>query len=134
MSMTTRALVVCAIAISLSAQVTNQFEVADVHPSVRADGIRMPFINSEMRGGYIRGGRYELQHATIADLIGVAQASMRIRWLAARAGSIPTNSTSSPKPLAMQQRKCSGRCCNRFLRNVSSWLSILTPDRFLHMP
>ena len=48
------------------------FEAADVHLSAKAAGIRLPFINSEMRGGFLRGGRYELHNATLPDLIGTA--------------------------------------------------------------
>src|ERR1700722_8088370 len=72
MSMVTRALLVFALVWLGDAQETNRFEVVDVHSSLKTKGIRMPFINSEMRGGYVRGGRYELHNATMADLIGVA--------------------------------------------------------------
>jgi hypothetical protein len=41
------------------------FEAADVHPITVA-------IDSVMRGGYLRNGRYELRNATMADLIGAA--------------------------------------------------------------
>jgi uncharacterized protein (TIGR03435 family) len=49
------------------------FEMADVHVSPqKAAIIRLPSINSEMRGGFVRDDRYELHNATITDLIGNA--------------------------------------------------------------
>ncbi len=70
MTSSTRTLVVC-LAIMSQAYAQN-FEAADIHPSARTAGIRLPGINSEMRGGFTRDGRYELHSATMADLIGVA--------------------------------------------------------------
>lgn len=48
------------------------FDAADIHASAAVTGIRLPFINSAMRGGYMRGGRYELRRATMTDLIATA--------------------------------------------------------------
>ncbi len=82
MTSTTRRVVVCAIvcrAMSYGLQAQQKtddshpaFEAADVHASGKTAGIRLPFINSEMRGGFLRGGRYELRNATMPDLIGTA--------------------------------------------------------------
>ena len=70
MTSATRTLVVCLAMVSQA--YAQKFEVADIHPSARTTGIRLPGINSEMRGGFTRDGRYELHAATMADLIGVA--------------------------------------------------------------
>jgi uncharacterized protein (TIGR03435 family) len=70
MSTTTRTLVVCLIAPCLFAvaqEAPPVFEVSDVHASA-------PSTDSNMRGGFIRGGRYELRNATMVDLIGNAWA------------------------------------------------------------
>src|SRR5580704_15346726 len=76
MSKTTRTLVVCATAFSAilsrsDAQKTDAafpaFEVADIHAST-------PGANSNVGGGFIRGGRYELHAATMVDLIRTAYA------------------------------------------------------------
>jgi uncharacterized protein (TIGR03435 family) len=83
MTSVTRRLVVCAVAcLAMAGRSGAQqkaedegravFEAADVHASARTATIRLPFINSEMRGGYIRAGRYELRNATMSDLIGTA--------------------------------------------------------------
>src|SRR5665213_247541 len=81
MTSITRRLAVCAIgclamANRSAAQQRSEdrpvFEAADIHASAKAAGIRLPFINSEMRGGYLRAGRYELRNATMPDLIGTA--------------------------------------------------------------
>jgi len=74
MNKTTRTLVVCLIAFlaGVKAARAQKFEAADIHPSVRTRAIRMPYINSEMRAGFTGGGRYELQMATMTDLIGFA--------------------------------------------------------------
>ena len=80
MTSITRRFVVCAVAClamvgrSRAQQRDDRpvFEAADIHASAKVAGIRLPFINSEMRGGYIRAGRYELRNATMADLVGTA--------------------------------------------------------------
>jgi uncharacterized protein (TIGR03435 family) len=80
MTSITRRLVVCAVAcLAIASRSDAQqrddrpvFEAADIHASARTTKIRLPFINSEMRGGYIRAGRYELRNATMSDLIGTA--------------------------------------------------------------
>jgi uncharacterized protein (TIGR03435 family) len=72
---TTHTLVVCAIACLTIATRSGaqEFEAADIHPSVGTEGIHLPGgINSNMRGGFIRGGRYELHNATIVDLTRIA--------------------------------------------------------------
>lgn len=53
---------VCTLA---TAQVRPQFEIADVHASAHAT-------NAFMRGGVVRAGIYQIQTATMADLIGAA--------------------------------------------------------------
>jgi uncharacterized protein (TIGR03435 family) len=69
MDKTTRMLVVCAIAVlAISGRSDGQqteFEAADVHAGVSG-------ASSIMRGGFMRGGRYELHSATMVDLIRTA--------------------------------------------------------------
>jgi uncharacterized protein (TIGR03435 family) len=80
MTSTTRRVVVCAVCwLAMAGRSGAQqrddhsvFEAADIHASAKGAGIRLPYINSEMRGGYIRAGRYELRNATMSDLIGTA--------------------------------------------------------------
>ena len=68
MKTTTRTLVVCLITPCLFAEAQESqpvFELADVRASASST-------DSNMRGGFIRGGRYELRNATMVDLIGTA--------------------------------------------------------------
>jgi len=51
---------------------TPVFEAADIHSSVKTVAIRLPEINSQMRGALTGNGRYELHRATMVDLIGIA--------------------------------------------------------------
>lgn len=68
MKTTTRTLVVCLVAPCLFAEAQESqpvFELADVRASASST-------ESNMRGGFIRGGRYKLRNATMVDLIGTA--------------------------------------------------------------
>jgi len=65
-------LVLCLLACATAGIAQTTFEAADIHASAGTSGIRLPFINSEMRGGYNRAGRYELHNATLTDLIATA--------------------------------------------------------------
>ena len=68
-----RVLLVCAVAIATRSAAQTPaapdanpvFEVADVHAS-------LPVAHPSLRGGFIRGGRYDLRNATMVDLIAAA--------------------------------------------------------------
>jgi uncharacterized protein (TIGR03435 family) len=55
----------CAIALAQTAEKPPAFDLADVHPSAHV-------INPYMRGGVLRGGRYDVRTATMVDLIAAA--------------------------------------------------------------
>jgi hypothetical protein len=49
-----------------------EFDAAAIHASAGLPSIHLPMLDSSMRGGQMRQGRYEVQGATLVDLIGVA--------------------------------------------------------------
>jgi len=67
-------LVVCAAAslITVSRSPAQQFDAAAIHTSAGLPSIHLPMLDSSMRGGQIRQGRYEVHSATLVDLIAVA--------------------------------------------------------------
>ena len=74
MSTRIHTLVVCiAMAMTLTHRSTAQeFEVTDIHASSGLPSIHLPMLNSSMRSGQSRHGRYEMRSATVTDLIGAA--------------------------------------------------------------
>ncbi|HEY4087706.1 MAG TPA: TIGR03435 family protein [Bryobacteraceae bacterium] len=71
MSRRLHTLVVCAAA-SLTIVSAQQFDAAAIHASAGLPVIHMPMLDSSMRGGQIRQGRYEVRSATLVDLIATA--------------------------------------------------------------
>ena len=74
MSRRLHALVVCAVAslTSVSQASAQQFDAAAIHASAGLPSIHMPMLDSSMRGGQVRQGRYEVRSATLVDLIAAA--------------------------------------------------------------
>ena len=66
--------VVCAVACLTIAGLSSaqQFDAAAIHASAGLPVIHMPMLDSSMRGGQIRQGRYEVRSATLVDLIATA--------------------------------------------------------------
>src|SRR6185312_8013080 len=66
--------VVCALAsLSIVSQSSaQQFDAAAIRASAGLPAIHLPMLDSSMRGGQLRQGRYEVRSATLVDLIVVA--------------------------------------------------------------
>jgi uncharacterized protein (TIGR03435 family) len=66
--------VVCAVAslAIVSGCFAQQFDAAAIHASAGLPAIHLPMLDSSMRGGQIRQGRYEVRSATLVDLIATA--------------------------------------------------------------
>ena len=66
--------VVCAVAFLTIAGLMSaqQFDAAAIHGSAGLPSIHMPMLDSSMRGGQFRQGRYEVRSATLVDLIATA--------------------------------------------------------------
>src|SRR3569623_1391170 len=66
--------VVCAVAFLTTAGLVfaQQFDAAAIHASAGLPSIHMPMLDSSMRGGQLRQGRYEVRSATLVDLIATA--------------------------------------------------------------
>jgi uncharacterized protein (TIGR03435 family) len=54
-------------ALGQSAKATPAFDIADVHVSPRSDWVKKA--GTQMQGGLLNAGRYELRRATMLDLI-----------------------------------------------------------------
>jgi hypothetical protein len=65
---------VCRLALGQVAEVSDKFEIADVHvsPKSTSGGGPMGMNNQFARTGPVRGGRYEVKTASMVDLIRIA--------------------------------------------------------------
>lgn len=74
MSMRLYTLVVCTVTLPVIAGRTSaqQFDAAAIRASAGLPVIHMPMLDSSMRGGRLRQGRYEVRSATLVDLIAAA--------------------------------------------------------------
>ena len=74
MSRRLHTLVVCAVAslVVVRGSSAQQFDAVAIHASAGLPPIHMPMLDSSMRGGQVRQGRYEVRSATLVDLIAAA--------------------------------------------------------------
>ena len=74
------------------------FEIADIHASPRVT-------NPNMRGGVLRGSRYDVRTASLVDLIAAAYSVDAAKVQSGPAGWILSGLTSPPKPPQIRRRK-----------------------------
>jgi len=81
------------------------FEVATVKPNKSGE----PFIRIQV----LAGGRVDIQNAPVAELIWIAYGVQPFQLDGGLGGSVPTDSTSSPKPIESSPPVDRVRCSSR---------------------